>query len=320
MAGVVNDIEALAEFRAHLMRFNHDLAENSSTIQAHWRELGEFWRDDMYRLFGEALEEVTPGIATYLSATEGHEAHLAALIERLSGYLETGAGAGLGVGRPPEVRRGGRRDGQGTGGVTGIHADIDALKGLHGALVTYRHAQRDVIARGEDQLTVTRASLEAKACRCGAQLELGQAEYAACQDRAAQADPDTTAAGGLLGLRARRGADPGTARADPPLAAAHRCRSQRVPGHRRPVRRPAGERPAPDGGAPGGHHRQPGGGPPRPASRRPDRRDTTMISPTGPGRRPAAAAARRRLGQGRGALAGRSGPPVRRRAAAAPAP
>jgi len=48
--------------------------------------LGEIWRDDMYRLFGEALDEVTPGIATYLSATEGHEAHLAALIERLSGY------------------------------------------------------------------------------------------------------------------------------------------------------------------------------------------------------------------------------------------
>jgi hypothetical protein len=68
----------------------------------------------MYRLFGEALEEVTPGIATYLSATEGHEAHLAALIERLSGYLETGAGAGLGVGRPPEVRGMTGGTGQGT--------------------------------------------------------------------------------------------------------------------------------------------------------------------------------------------------------------
>jgi hypothetical protein len=112
MAGVVNDIEALAEFRAHLMRFNHDLAENFATIQGHWRELGEIWRDDMYRLFGEALEEVTPGIATYLSATEGHEAHLAALIDRLSGYLETGARAGLGVGRPPEA---GRATGSGTG-------------------------------------------------------------------------------------------------------------------------------------------------------------------------------------------------------------
>ena len=83
MSGVVNDIEALAEFRSHLMRFNHDLAENFSTIQGHWRELGEVWRDDMYRLFGEALDEVLPGITAYLAATEGHEAHLAALIERL---------------------------------------------------------------------------------------------------------------------------------------------------------------------------------------------------------------------------------------------
>ena len=108
MAGVINDVEALAEFRAHLMRFNHDLAENFATIQSHWRELGEVWRDDMYRLFGEALEEVTPGITQYLSATEGHEAHLAALIERLRGYFETGAGAGLGVSgvSRPETSRG----------------------------------------------------------------------------------------------------------------------------------------------------------------------------------------------------------------------
>ena len=70
----------------------------------------------MYRLFGEALEEVTPGIATYLSATEGHEAHLAALIGRLSGYLETGAGAGLGVGRPPEAGRGSGSRGPGNRG------------------------------------------------------------------------------------------------------------------------------------------------------------------------------------------------------------
>src|SRR5438046_10309180 len=106
MAGVVNDIEALAEFRTHLMRFNHDLAENFATIQGHWRELGEIWRDDMYRLFGEALDEVMPGIATYLAATEGHEAQLAALIERRSSYLEADAGARLGVGRPPDARRG----------------------------------------------------------------------------------------------------------------------------------------------------------------------------------------------------------------------
>jgi hypothetical protein len=92
LAGVINDIEALTEFRMHLMQFNKDLAENFSTIRGHWRELGEVWRDDMYRLFGEALEEVTPGIEFYLQATEGHEAHLAALIEQLQAYLDTGLG------------------------------------------------------------------------------------------------------------------------------------------------------------------------------------------------------------------------------------
>ena len=77
--------------------------------------------------------------------------------------------------------------------MTAIHADIDALKGLHGALVRYRHAQRDVTARGEDQLTATRASLEARAARCRTQLELNQAELGACRDRAARVAADDAA-------------------------------------------------------------------------------------------------------------------------------
>jgi hypothetical protein len=107
VAGVINDIEALTEFRMHLMQFNKDLSENFSTIRGHWRELGEVWRDDMYRLFGEALEEVTPGIEFYLQATEGHEAHLAALIEQLQAYLDTGVGIAVNqrAGNQREVNR-----------------------------------------------------------------------------------------------------------------------------------------------------------------------------------------------------------------------
>ena len=101
MSGVINDVEALTEFRAHLMQFNRDLAENFATIRGHWRELGEVWRDDMYRRFGEALDEVTPGITQYMAATEAHEAHLAVLIDRLREYLETGLGAGAGAGAGP---------------------------------------------------------------------------------------------------------------------------------------------------------------------------------------------------------------------------
>jgi hypothetical protein len=74
--------------------------------------------------------------------------------------------------------------------VTGIHADIDALKGLHGALVRYRHAQREVAARGEDQVRMTRVALEEKASQLRAQLEMSQGEYAGCRERAAQAGPE----------------------------------------------------------------------------------------------------------------------------------
>ncbi len=88
----VSDIEALADFRSHLAEFNRNLSESFKTMRTHWRELGEVWRDDMYLRFGEALEEVTPGVDTYLAATEGHEAYLLALVERLRAVRELSAG------------------------------------------------------------------------------------------------------------------------------------------------------------------------------------------------------------------------------------
>jgi hypothetical protein len=78
--------------------------------------------------------------------------------------------------------------------VTSVHADLDALKGLHEALVRYRHAQREVAGRGEEEIKVIRASLDAKASRWRAQLEQCQAEFGACQERAAQAVGDDAAA------------------------------------------------------------------------------------------------------------------------------
>ena len=86
----VGDIDALVEFRVHLIEFNRELAESFARMRGHWRELGHVWRDDMYQRFGDALAEVTPGVDRYLAATEGHEAHLAALIERLRAVREVG--------------------------------------------------------------------------------------------------------------------------------------------------------------------------------------------------------------------------------------
>lgn len=67
-----------------------------------------------------------------------------------------------------------------------IHADIEALKGLHEALVRFRYAQRDVADRGDREIEAARASLAAKASRWQLQLDQSRAELDACQDRADQ--------------------------------------------------------------------------------------------------------------------------------------
>jgi|SRR5215469_7755722 len=65
-----------------------------------------------------------------------------------------------------------------------IHADIDALKELRDALTRFRHAQREVVERGDQEIEATRASLEGKAGRWGSLLARRQADYAACQQAA----------------------------------------------------------------------------------------------------------------------------------------
>ena len=65
--------------------------------------------------------------------------------------------------------------------MTRVHADIDALKGFHEALVRFRYAQRGVAERGRDEIELTRASLAAKASRWQARLEQDQAELDACR-------------------------------------------------------------------------------------------------------------------------------------------
>lgn len=71
--------------------------------------------------------------------------------------------------------------------MTRIHADIDALKRLQQVLARFRQAGRGVADRGDDQITMTRASLETKAIRWRSRLEQGHADLGACRRRAAEA-------------------------------------------------------------------------------------------------------------------------------------
>lgn len=78
--------------------------------------------------------------------------------------------------------------------MTGVHADIDALKGLHAALIRFRQAQLDAADRSDDQIEATRAALEAKAIHWHERLGRCQGELEACRERAAEAVHEDDAA------------------------------------------------------------------------------------------------------------------------------
>jgi hypothetical protein len=67
-----------------------------------------------------------------------------------------------------------------------VHADIEALAGLHAAMSRFRQVMREVADRGDDQVEMTRASLAARAGQLQARLEQCQAELDACRARPAE--------------------------------------------------------------------------------------------------------------------------------------
>ena len=89
MANVRADIESMERFLGHLRQFDRTLSDEFRSMYGHLRELGDAWSDAKYHQFHDDLEKVTTGVERYLAAAEGHEAHLAHLIEKLKSYLET---------------------------------------------------------------------------------------------------------------------------------------------------------------------------------------------------------------------------------------
>ncbi len=91
--------------------------------------------------------------------------------------------------------------------MTQVHADIEALKGLRETLARFRYDQRDAAERGEGEIEVARAELEARAFRWRSRLEQIRAELEACREAAAGSGQDSA-----LGSGSGYGADDCSAR------------------------------------------------------------------------------------------------------------
>jgi hypothetical protein len=88
MGSAQTDLQAMIDFRSHLMRFNKTLDDEYHGMAGAWKSLEGVWHDEKYRQFGDALGEVGRGIDAYLAATEDHERHLLRLIEAIDQYLQ----------------------------------------------------------------------------------------------------------------------------------------------------------------------------------------------------------------------------------------
>ena len=89
MSEIRTNIEKMQSFLDHLRRFDQLLDDEFRSMIGHRRALGGAWTANKYHEFGRDLEEVARGVERYRAATDGHENHLALLIERLSVYLDT---------------------------------------------------------------------------------------------------------------------------------------------------------------------------------------------------------------------------------------
>ncbi len=86
MSRIDTDVEQMRRFLDHLRGFDQMLDEQFRSMIGHWRELGGAWTDAKYHELGRDLEEVAHGVERYLAAADGHEAHLARLIQHADDF------------------------------------------------------------------------------------------------------------------------------------------------------------------------------------------------------------------------------------------
>lgn len=79
--------EHLREFAGELRRFNDDLRDRVSGLQAGFTRLGETWRDQQHERFANLFAETTKALVRFIEAGDQHVPYLTKAAEKLEEYL-----------------------------------------------------------------------------------------------------------------------------------------------------------------------------------------------------------------------------------------
>ncbi|MFN0131056.1 MAG: WXG100 family type VII secretion target [Phycisphaerales bacterium] len=87
MAKAVVDPAELRRFAAELKRFNTNLREQLSVIQARTNDLSQSWRDQEQVKFADEFEQTTRVLARFCEAADKHVPFLLRKAEKIEEYL-----------------------------------------------------------------------------------------------------------------------------------------------------------------------------------------------------------------------------------------
>jgi WXG100 family type VII secretion target len=87
MAQAIMDPEQVRRFAEELKRFNADLQDKLSSLQARFSALGDTWQDQEHTKFSEEFKQTMKALKKFIEVSNQHTPYLLRKAQRIEEYL-----------------------------------------------------------------------------------------------------------------------------------------------------------------------------------------------------------------------------------------
>lgn len=88
MAQAIMDPEEVRRFASELKRFNDDIQNKASSLQARFAALGSTWQDQDHEKFAEEFVTTMKVLRKFMEVSEKHTPYLLRKAQRIEQYLD----------------------------------------------------------------------------------------------------------------------------------------------------------------------------------------------------------------------------------------
>jgi len=88
MAQAIMDPEEVRRFASELKRFNDDIQNKASSLQARFAALGTTWQDQDHEKFAEEFVITMKALRKFMEVSEKHTPYLLRKAQRIEQYLD----------------------------------------------------------------------------------------------------------------------------------------------------------------------------------------------------------------------------------------